>query len=103
MKKIYLIMAVLIMIVLITGCAAGMNELEKVAADSGEVAGFWMGLWHGIIAPFVFIISLFKDSIGIYELHNSGNWYNFGYLFGLMIIFGGGGKGSSRRRRRKRD
>jgi len=103
MKKIYLIIAVLIIIMLITGCAAGMNELEKIAADSGEVAGFWMGLWHGIITPVTFIISLFKGPVGIYELHNSGNWYNFGFVIGLMIIFGGGGKSSSRRRRRKRD
>ncbi len=103
MKKFYLVLLVLIMILMFTGCAAEMNEFEKVATDSGEIAGFWMGLWHGLIAPFVFIVSLFKDSIGIYELHNSGNWYNFGYLFGLMIVFGGGGKGSSRRRRRKRD
>lgn len=101
MKNIYRIFVVLLITLLISGCAAGMNEFEKITTESGEIAGFWMGLWHGIIAPFVFIISLFKDSIGIYELHNSGNWYNFGYLFGLMIIFGGGGRSAKRRRRRE--
>ncbi|MCK5155909.1 MAG: hypothetical protein KAQ69_05700 [Spirochaetales bacterium] len=103
MKKFYLVLVVLFMILLITGCAAGVNELENVAADSGEVAGFWMGLWHGLIAPFVFIVSLFKDSIGIYELHNNGNWYNFGFVFGLMIIFGSGGRSSRKCRKQKKD
>ena len=53
------------------------------------MAGFWLGLWHGLIASFPFVVSLFKDDIGIYEAHNNGRWYNFGFIFGLMIIFGG--------------
>ena len=65
------------------------NELENQENPAGNVAGFWLGLWHGLIAPFAFIISLFKDDIGIYEAHNNGRWYNFGFIFGLMIVFGG--------------
>jgi hypothetical protein len=60
----------------------------------GEVAGFWQGLWHGIISPITFIVSLFNDNISIYEVHNNGGWYNFGFLFGATIIFGGGGNRS---------
>jgi hypothetical protein len=100
MKKFYLVLLVLIMIFMFTGCAAEMNVFEKVVPDSGEIAGFWNGLWHGIIAPFAFIISLFSDSVGVYELHNNGNWYNFGFMIGLSIILGGGGRSSRRRRRR---
>lgn len=59
------------------------------------VAGFWLGLWQGFIAPFVFVASLFKSNLGIYEVHNNGAWYNFGYLFGLACFFGGGGKQAS--------
>ena len=68
---------------------ANPNELENSEDQSGNVAGFWLGLWHGFIAPFAFIVSLFKDDIGIYETHNNGRWYNFGFIFGLMLIFGG--------------
>ena len=68
---------------------ASPNELEKSEDPSGNVAGFWLGLWHGLIAPFAFVVSLFKEDIGIYEAHNNGRWYNFGFICGLMIIFGG--------------
>ena len=68
---------------------AGANELQNSENEQGHIAGFWRGLWHGLIAPFAFFISLFKDDMGIYETHNNGKWYNFGFILGLMIIFGG--------------
>ena len=73
---------------------AGPNKLENSENQEGKVAGFWLGLWHGLIAPITFILSLFKEDIGIYEVHNNGRWYNFGFIFGLMIVFGGN-KGAS--------
>ena len=69
--------------------AAGPNELENSENQDGKIAGFWQGVWHGIIAPFAFVVSLFKENVGIYETHNNGRWYNFGFIFGLMIVFGG--------------
>jgi hypothetical protein len=33
----------------------------------------------------------------VYEVHNSGNWYDFGFVFGAGILFGGGGIGSKRK------
>jgi hypothetical protein len=68
---------------------AGSNELESTENQDGNIAGFWRGLWHGLIVPFTFIISLFKENVGIYETHNNGNWYNFGFVLGLMIVLGG--------------
>lgn len=82
----------LLVLILLTGCAAEVNPLEKIADASGETAGFWQGLWHGVIAPVTFIISLFSDKVGIYELHNNGNWYNLGFMLGLCVILGGSGK-----------
>jgi len=52
-------------------------------------------LWHGIIAPITFIISLFTDSVSMYEVHNTGGWYDFGFVLGVGILFGGGGSASS--------
>jgi hypothetical protein len=40
---------------------------------------------------------LFRGDLNVYEVHNTGPWYNFGYLFGLACFFGGGGNRASRR------
>jgi hypothetical protein len=96
MKKVLISVLLMIILLSFTACAAGPNELVDSENSEGEVAGFWRGLWHGIIAPFTFIVSLFNDNVGIYELHNNGGWYNFGFMFGITIILGGGGGGSCR-------
>jgi hypothetical protein len=102
MKK-YVLYALLIMMVFVlSACAAGPNILANSENEEGEVAGFWRGLWHGFISPVTFIVSLFNDNVGIYEVHNTGGWYNFGFMAGVSMIFGGGGSGSCRARRRKR-
>jgi len=63
------------------------------------VAGVWLGLWHGFIAPFVLLVSLFRSNLNIYDVHNNGLWYNFGYLLGTACFFGGGGKQAGRRKK----
>jgi hypothetical protein len=93
-----LILLVLIAI-LASACAATPNDLAKTPDEDGEIAGFWRGLWHGFISPFAFLVSLFSDNVNIYEVHNNGNWYNFGFMIGVSIIFGGSGGGAARRRR----
>jgi hypothetical protein len=35
------------------------------------------------------VVSLFRRDLSIYEVHNNGAWYNFGYLFGLACFFRG--------------
>lgn len=75
---------------LLTACAAGVNPEAGIASPGGDVAGFWPGLWHGLIAPIAFLISLFRDTVNIYEVYNSGNWYNFGFILGAGVWFGGG-------------
>lgn len=99
MSKTWVVLLLVVVVLSLTACAAGVSELRGTENDEGEIAGFWRGLWHGIIAPFAFIVSLFSDSVGIYEVHNNGGWYNFGYLLGLTIIFGGSGGGAGRRSR----
>jgi len=92
------IMAILV-VALLTGCAAGANPAIHVADAAGKTYGFWSGLWHGIISPVTFIISLFSKNVNIYEVHNNGNWYNFGFILGIMMIFGGGGAGAKRKKK----
>jgi hypothetical protein len=63
-------------------------------------AGFLLGLWHGFISLFTFIISIFSDKINVYEVYNNGGWYNFGFIIGISVFYGGGSKGTGRKRRR---
>ncbi len=86
------------MVLLLAACAAGPNLYVDTAGTDGEIAGFWMGLWQGIIAPITFIISLFTDDVSLYEVHNNGGWYDFGFVIGAGILFGGGFFGARRRR-----
>lgn len=83
--------------VVLTACTAGPNPEVETAPEGENVAGFWLGLWHGIIAPGTFIVSLFTDNVNLYEVHNTGNWYDFGFVLGAGILFGGGGFGAKRR------
>ncbi|MFB0517127.1 MAG: hypothetical protein ACETWG_11075 [Candidatus Neomarinimicrobiota bacterium] len=71
-------------LLVISGCAPGN---ERFVA---EAAGFWAGLWHGLICVVTFIISLFSDTVHMYEVNNTGGWYNFGFLLGAAIFFGSG-------------
>ncbi len=79
-------------------CLAGVNAEVGTAIEGEAVAGFWLGLWHGVIAPFTFIISLFTDNVNFYEVHNNGNWYDFGFVLGAGILFGGRRLGKRRKR-----
>ena len=87
---------VLLLLNILAGCAPGPNHSKGISTDH-DVAGFWLGLWQGFIAAFVFVASLFKSNPGIYEVHNNGAWCNFGYLFSLACFFGGGGNLAARR------
>ncbi len=87
-------------LVVLTACAPGVNE--AVGAGPGA-AGFWLGLWHGLIAPVTFVVSLFTDTVNVYEVHNVGNWYDAGFVLGLSVAFAGPARsaGAGRRRRRR--
>lgn len=97
-KWIYVLLSLILTVFVIGACTAGPNELQNVPDENGEVAGFWMGLWHGFISPFTFIISLFRENIQVFDVHNNGNWYVFGFLFGASVILGGGSGGAVARK-----
>ena len=93
MKKPYRILFFAVFILLVsTGCAT------HAAKGLLDPPGFWQGLLHGFIILFSFIGSLFTD-YEIYAFPNSGVWYNFGFLMGVMIFFGGGGRGACYKRK----
>ncbi len=75
----------------LTGCAQALPVEECLREES---YGFFGGLWHGLIAPFSFVASLFLDDVALYAINNNGSWYDFGFVLGAGILFGGGGKAS---------
>jgi undecaprenyl pyrophosphate phosphatase UppP len=77
-------------LILLAACAAGPNSSAGTPGTHGDVAGFWLGVWQGFIAAFVFVASLFKRNLNI--------WYNLGYLFGVACFFGGTKNRTSRRK-----
>jgi len=100
MKLLSRFLLVLSLALVLAACAAGANPNVGMAVGDGQTAGFWLGLWHGLISPITFLISLFTDNVSIYEVANNGNWYDFGFMIGVSSAFGGGVFGGSRGRRR---
>jgi hypothetical protein len=101
MKKLVIQVVLVVAAMLLVSCVAGPNGQVDTPSAAGLVAGFWRGLWHGIIAPFTFLVSLFSDHVHMYEVHNNGGWYDFGFLLGLTSVHGGGHAARSRSRRRR--
>lgn len=92
----------LVVVLLLAACTAGPNPDVGTPGGDGDVAGFWLGLWHGIIAPITFLISLFDNDVNFYEVHNNGNWYNVGFALGALLWIGSSGGSTAARSRRGR-
>lgn len=88
--------ALIVLILTAVSCAPGNTRFDD------KPAGFWAGLWHGFICVFTFIIGLFNDNVSLYEVNNSGNWYDFGFLLGAAIFLGGGSGTSGKKMRCKK-
>jgi uncharacterized spore protein YtfJ len=100
-KKVFVLGLIAILLIMMAGCAAGPNPQANTPDEQGHVAGVWLGLWHGIIAPVTFVISLFDKNVQMYDVHNNGNWYNFGFLLGMGVFFGATSGGFVSRRYRR--
>ncbi len=88
---IYLLLLLLLStFIIVSGCATQSVDIIPV-----NPPGFFKGLLHGFIILFSFIAGLFTE-YRIYAFPNSGGWYDFGFLLGVMIFFGGGGAGARR-------
>ena len=100
-RKRYLIFGLLLFLALMAlNCAPG-NDRWDQEINPGAKAGFWIGIWHGLIIIITFIISLFASNVGIYEVSNTGWSYNLGFLIGLFCSVGGGLHIRRHRRKRK--
>lgn len=103
MKKFQLLSLLLILLILMAACgpsnvqvttpgatmqlrAPGSNPMTNQPDSAGLVARAGAGLWHGIIAPITLILSFFDSNVRMYEVHNVGSEYDFGFLLGVMLI-----------------
>jgi hypothetical protein len=82
-KLVIFIMALACSIILIS-CIPGGGHYQKEIP-----AGFFSGVWHGWIAPVSLIFGIFDHNIRIYELNNTGWWYDFGFYIAIIGGFGG--------------
>lgn len=71
----------LALLVMLSGCA---SRAPVTILHDGP--GFWLGLWHGLIAPIAFIGHLFSPGIAVYASPNNGGWYDLGFLLGIGAI-----------------
>jgi hypothetical protein len=78
-KLIGIIIPLLILILLFSGCA---NREIVTECLKGHTYGFWGGLLHGIIAPIDLIAMLITDDITVFAPNNNGAWYAFGFIIG---------------------
>jgi hypothetical protein len=72
-----------VLIVFMVSCTANQPPSESTTP------GFWLGLWHGFIAPVTFFVSLFVRSVRIYAFPNAGLWYDLGFMLGISGFSGG--------------
>ncbi len=85
MKVGFVLMALLVgACVVAVGCVPGGGHYQKESP-----AGFFSGVWHGWIAPVTLIVGIFDDTIRIYEVNNTGWWYDVGFYIAVIGGFGG--------------
>ena len=71
-------------ILILSACAPGGGS-----STVDDPAGFFMGIWHGWIAPISLIVGFFNSNIRVYEIYNTGWWYDFGFYIAIIGGFGG--------------
>jgi hypothetical protein len=58
---------------------------SKYQLPGANPAGFWAGLWHGMIAGITFIVSVLNPNVRIYEKNNRGRLYDLGFIIGAGV------------------
>ncbi len=68
-----------------------LSNLEKYMPGPGskykdQVAGFWIGVLHGIILPLTFIYQFYNSDVELYRKENKDPWYNFAFILGIVFL-----------------
>lgn len=82
-KKLLVMMIILILALSLSGCMPGNEKYLE------EPANFLSGIWHGWIAPISLIVGLGNKDVRVYEVLNTGWWYDLGFYMAIISGFGG--------------
>lgn len=69
----------LALIVAVAGCGFATTSYSPY-----NPPGFFLGLWHGLLAPWTLIVRLFLD-IKMYAFPNIGWFYDLGFVIGAAF------------------
>jgi hypothetical protein len=83
-KNISMILLLVLLVLLVTSCVPGGGSHSPK-----NPAGFFSGVWHGWIAPVSLVWGFFESNIRIYEVYNTGWWYDLGFYISIIAGFGG--------------
>lgn len=99
MRRSLLYLALAALVLVLSACAPGTEEFVD------REAGFFFGIWHGWIAPISIIWHIFDDGVRIYEVNNTGIWYDVGFYIAVISGFGGISltRGRGKKKRKKKD
>ncbi len=95
MKNLLKILLIVLLASLLLSCLPGDGNRSV-----DKPAGFFSGIWHGWVAPLSLIIGIFNGNIRVYEVNNTGWWYDLGFY--MAIISGFGGISLSRKKMKKK-
>lgn len=114
MKKLFTFVLMAVILVLVASCGSGNSAQTGNPSPDGQitvpavsidiswpgpnpsfnqvdahnrVVGILSGVWHGAISPVTLVVSFFNPNVQMYEVHNDGGPYNFGFLIGAAIVF----------------
>ena len=80
MHKALRVSAVVVPLLLLAAC--GFVATEPISG--WDPPGFFLGVWHGLLAPWTLILRLFLD-IKMYAVPNTGWFYDLGFLIGIVF------------------
>lgn len=82
-QSVKLLFLSLLIIFSLSGCMPGDGS-----ASLSDPSGFFWGVWHGWIAPISLIFGLVHKNIRLYEVFNTGWWYDLGFYMAIISGFG---------------
>ncbi len=94
-KKLFKLVILILLVSILSGCLPGDGR-----GSENNPVGFFSGIWHGWVAPLSLIVGIFSGNIRVYEVYNTGWWYDLGFY--MAIISGFGGVSLSRKKMKKK-
>ena len=70
------------------------GENSKYQQKGGKRAGFFAGIWHGVMAPVTIMIQFagyyapLLSGVSFYELHHKRIRYNVGFILAVAWLYG---------------